>query len=158
MWLALSAFTSFIILLLIISFKSGIVYVIKGHIRILFINDLDSIFNSSPESSKSCFRFVFRIKWEKSCTTNNTMIKTSLTFRPEHSSKWSLHGFSFNKESLMWWQFKSLSFVWCLSNKIINKMWFHYRSIHDWSSFFEIIMLSDFIQDRELASIYYSVH
>ena len=158
MRLTLSTFTSFIILLLIIDFESGIVYVVEVYFWILFINDFDSIFNSSPKSGKSCFRFVFSIEWEQSGITNNTMIETSLSLRPEHSSKWSFHGFSFDKESLMWWQFKSLSFIWCLSNKVVNKVWFHYRSVKNWCTLFKIFMLSNFVKDRELVPINYSVH
>lgn len=158
MRLTLSTFTSFVVLLLVVNFKSGVVYVIEVYFWVFFVNDFDSVFNSSPECSKSCFRFVFSIEWEQSGITNNTMVESSLSFRPEHSSEGSFHGFSFNKESLMGWQFKSLSLIWCLSDKIINEMRFHYRSVNTRGAFFKIFMLSDFVKHRELMPINYSVH
>lgn len=156
--LALGAFTSLVILLFVIGFESCVIDVVECDIRVLLFDDFDSIFNSSPKSGKTCFRFVFGIEWKESCIANNTMIKSSLILRPEHTSEWSFHGFGFDKESLMWGQFESLSFIWCLPNKVFNQMRFHYRSVEDWCAFFKIFMLPHFVQNRKLVSINYSVH
>ena len=158
MRLTLRTFTSFVVLLLVINFESGVVNIVKVDFGIFFVNYFDSVFNSSPECGKPCFRFIFSIKREQPGITNNTMVEPSLSFRPEHSSEGSFHGFGFDKESLMWWQFKSLSLIWCLSNKIVNEMRFHYRSVNTRGAFFVIFMLPDFVKHRELMPINYSVH
>ncbi len=125
----LSAFTSFVILLFIICLYSCVIYIVENNFLILLFNNFDSILNSSPKGCKTCFGLIFGIEWEEPCTTDYTMIESSLILSPKHSSKGSFHRFGFNEELLMRWKIEFLGLVWNLSNKVIDQMRPHDRSI-----------------------------
>lgn len=156
MGLALGAFASFVVLLLVIGLDSGVVYVVEVDLGILLFDDFDSVLNASPKSRESGFWLIFSVKGKQPSITDNTVIESDLIFCPEHASKWSFHGFGFNKESLMWGEFQSLCLIRCLGKDIINNMWFGYRFVN--TAGFKVLVFTNLVNDWEALTIYYPVH
>jgi hypothetical protein len=151
MRLALSAFASFIVLLFMIRFYSGIIYVIKVDQRIFLLNYLYSVLNPSPKGSKTTFRLKLWIKGEESCVANYAMIESSLVMSPIHPCEGSLHWFSLNEISLMGWKLSALRLIGWLTYKIVDGIGPCDRSIK--LSCFKIIVFAQLINDGKVVSI-----
>ena len=155
-WLALGAFASLEVLLLVICFFSCVIYIVKPYLGILLINNFNSVLDSSPECCESCFRLEFCIKWEQASTTNCAMIKSSLVLGPEHACKRSLHWFGFDEEVLMGWKVDSLCLIISLPDKIIDEMGLSHWSIEN--TLFKVLVFPDLVNDREVLPGQYFVH
>lgn len=156
MGLALGAFASFVVLLLVIGLDSGVVYIVEVNFRILLFDDFDSVFNASPESRESGLWLVFSVKGKQPGITDNTMVESDLIFCPEHASKRSFHGFGFNEESLMWGEFQSLCLIRCFGKDVINNMRFSYGFVN--TAGFKVLVFTNLVNDWEALTIYYPVH
>lgn len=109
--LTLGTFASLVILLLVVCFQSGVIYVVKIDFWVFLIDNFDSILNASPEGGEPGLRLEFGIKGEESGATNGAMVESGLVLGPEHASERSLHGFGFDQVSLVGGEFHSFRFV-----------------------------------------------
>jgi hypothetical protein len=65
------------------------------------VDDVDSIFDASPESGKTSFGLKLGVKRKEPGVTDSTVVKAGLVLSPEDSSEGSFHGFGFDEISLM---------------------------------------------------------
>ncbi len=150
MRLALCAFASLVVLRFVLCLEPRVVYVIEVYFRGFFVDDVDSIFDASPESCKASFGLKLRVEGKEPGVTDGTVVESSLILRPEHSSERSFHGFGFDEVSLMGGEFVFFGLISCLSDEVIEEIGFHDGAVED--AFFEGVVLADFVQDGEGAT------